>query len=90
MGGLGDLPDLQARDDADALSFTTEPLTEDFEIFGQVVVRVRLASDKPNAFVFVRVTEVAEDGESYLVTRGNLNLTHRLGHDEEVAPVPVG
>jgi predicted acyl esterase len=90
MGGLGDLPNLQARDDADALSFTTAPLTEDLEIFGQVVVRVRLASDKPNAFVFVRVTEVAEDGESYLVTRGNLNLTHRLGHDEEVAPVPVG
>jgi uncharacterized protein len=90
MGGLGDLPDVQTRDDEDSLGFTTRPLTEDLALFGQAVVRIRLASDKPNAFVFVRITEVAPDGESYLVTRGNLNLTHRLGHDEEVAPVPVG
>lgn len=90
MGGLGDLPDRQTRDDADALSFTTEPLTEDLELFGSVVVRLRLACDRPEAFVFARLTEVAEDGESFLVTRGNLNLTHRLGHDEEVAAVPVG
>ena len=90
MGGLGDLPDIQTRDDADALSFTTEPLSEDLAVFGQPVVRVRLACDRPAAFVFARLTEVAPDGESSLVTRGNLNLTHRLGHDEEVAPVPVG
>ena len=90
MGGPGDLPDVQTRDDADALSFTTDPLPEDLAVFGQAVVRIRLASDKPDTFVFVRLTEVAEDGESYLVTRGNLNLTHRLGHDEEVAAVPVG
>ncbi|MBV9831566.1 MAG: CocE/NonD family hydrolase, partial [Marmoricola sp.] len=90
MGGPGDLPDVQTRDDADALGFTTEPLTEDLTIFGQVVVRLRLASDKPDAFVFARLTDVAPNGESYLVTRGNLNLTHRLGHDDEVAPVPVG
>lgn len=89
MGGLGDLPDVQTRDDADALSFATEPLTEDLEIFGQVVVRLRLASDEPDAFVFARLTDVAPDGESSLITRANLNLTHRLGHDEEVAPVPV-
>ena len=90
MGGLGDLPDVQTRDDADALSFTTDPLVEDLAIYGQPVLRIRLASDKPNAFVFVRLTEVAPDGESYLVTRGNLNLTHRNGHDDEVSAVPVG
>ena len=90
MGGLGDLPDVQTRDDADALSFSTDPLVEDLAIYGQPVLRIRLASDKPNAFVFVRLTEVAPDGESYLVTRGNLNLTHRDGHDDEVSAVPVG
>ena len=90
MGGLGDLPDVQTRDDADALSFSTGPLVEDLAIYGQPVLRIRLASDKPNAFVFVRLTEVAPDGESYLVTRGNLNLTHRDGHDDEVSAVPVG
>jgi predicted acyl esterase len=90
MGGLGDLPDAQTRDDADALTFTTAPLAEDLEIFGQPVVRIRLASDEPDAFVFARLTEVHPDGESYLVTRGNLNLTHRLGHDDEVTAVPVG
>ncbi len=90
MGGLGDLPGVQTRDDADALSFTTDPLAEDLAIYGQPVLRIRLASDKPNAFVFVRLTEVAPDGESYLVTRGNLNLTHRNGHDDEVSAVPVG
>ncbi len=90
MGGRGDLPDVQTRDDADALGFTTDRLDEDLAIFGQPVVRIRAASDKPNAFVFVRITEVAEDGESFLLTRGSLNLTHRLGHDTEVAAVPVG
>ena len=90
MGGLGDLPDVQTQDDADGLAFTTEPLTEDLEIAGQPVVRLRLASDQPDAFVFARLTEVHPGGASYLVTRGNLNLTHRLGHDEEVAPVSVG
>ena len=90
MGGLGDLPDVQTRDDADSLSFTTDPLKEDLTIFGQPVVRLRLASDKPDGFVFVRITDVAEDEESYLVTRGNLNLTHGNGHDTEVSAVPVG
>ncbi|QIG41857.1 CocE/NonD family hydrolase [Nocardioides anomalus] len=90
MGGLGDLPDTQTRDDADALSFTTPPLDEELVVYGQPVVRLRLASDRPQALVFARLTDVDDGGESFLVTRGNLNLTHRLGHDREVAPVPVG
>lgn len=90
MGGHGDLPDVQTRDDADSLSFTTEALQDDLSVFGQVAVRLRLACDKPNGFVFARLTDVAPDGESYLITRGNLNLTHRLGHDTEVGPVRVG
>jgi putative CocE/NonD family hydrolase len=90
MGGLGDIPAEQTTDDAGSLVFETAPLADDVEVFGQVVLHVRLAVDKPLAFVFARLTDVDEDGRSYLITRANLNLTHRLGHDSEVAAVPVG
>jgi putative CocE/NonD family hydrolase len=90
MGGLGDIPAEQTTDDADSLVFQTAPLEHDVELFGQIVVRVRLAVDQPQAFVFARLSDVDADGRSYLITRANLNLTHRLGHDREVADVPVG
>jgi predicted acyl esterase len=90
MGGLGDIPAEQTLDDAGSLVFQTGPLEQDVEIFGQVVARLRLAGDRPAGFVFARLTDVDADGRSYLITRTNLNLTHRLGHDAEVAAVPVG
>lgn len=90
MGGPGDIPTEQSADDTASLTFTTQPLEQDLEICGNPVLRLRIASNEPDAFVFVRLTDVHPDGRSFLITRGNLNLAHRDGHNEEVAPVPVG
>jgi hypothetical protein len=43
-----------------------------------------LAVDHPWAQVVVRLCDVAPDGQSLLVSRGLLNLTHRHGHDRVV------
>jgi uncharacterized protein len=89
MGGLGDIPAEQTTDDADSAVFESDPLSADLAIFGAPVVRLRVRVDRPDAFVFARLTDVDTDGRSYLITRGSLNLAHRDGHDTEVAPVPV-
>ena len=41
---------------------------------------LELAADRPNAFVVLRLCDVAPNGESLLITYGALNLTHRNGH----------
>ena len=92
-GNPADLPTDQRRDDALSLCFDTEPLTERIEIFGQPHLHLTVASDKPRAFVFARLTDVAPDGASTLITRGALNLCHHTGHGSpaELTPgEPVG
>jgi hypothetical protein len=61
-------------------------LSERLEILGHPEVIFTLASDRPNALVAVLLCDVAPTGESTLVTRGLLNLTHREGHEE---PTPL-
>lgn len=75
-----ELPAEQSADDARSLSFDTAPLAEDLQIMGQPRLRVRLAADRPVARVAVRLAEVAASGQSWLVSWGLLNLTHRTGH----------
>ena len=41
-----------------------------------------LAADRPDALVAVRLCDVAPNGQSTLVTRGLLNLTHRESHEQ--------
>ena len=47
-----------------------------------------MASDQAEAFVAARLCDVAPGGESLLVTRGILNLTHRDGHASLTPLVP--
>ena len=66
--------------------FDSQPLSQPLAILGRPAVRLELESDRPLAFVAVRLCDVAEDGASTLITRGLLNLAHRHGHDH---PVPL-
>lgn len=88
FGRPADLPQNQRVEDSLSLSFTSEPLADPIEILGFPVVGLRLTSDQPSALVAVRLCDVSPNGESTLVTRGLLNLTHREGHDHPSALTP--
>jgi putative CocE/NonD family hydrolase len=87
-GGFGDWPGDQRAEDGRSLSFTSPPLDEAVEILGNPRVRLLVTSDQPGASVVARLCDVAPTGESLLVTRGLLNLTHRDGHDRVTPLVP--
>ncbi|MSP93535.1 MAG: CocE/NonD family hydrolase [Myxococcales bacterium] len=78
----------QRADDGQSLCFDTEPLTERLEILGSCRVTLEVAADKPNAFVCVRLCDVAGDGASSRISYGLLNLSHRTSHEfpEPLAP----
>lgn len=91
-GPEADFPPDQREDDALCLTFETDPLAERLELLGVPRFHLRVAADRPLAFVVARLCDVAPDGTSTLLSRGALNLTHRHGHDapEPLAPgVPV-
>ncbi len=76
----------QSLDDARSRTFDSAPLADDLEILGYPVARLRVAADRPVAKVAVRVTEMTSAGESWLVSYGLRNLTHR---DSDAAPAPL-
>lgn len=78
----------QSPDDARSLVFRTPALTEDLEILGAPVLRLRLSADRPVAKLAARLVEITAEGESWLVTYGLLNLTHRRSHAEPEPLVP--
>ena len=88
--GAGGAPNGLARDlrpDEDAgPTYTSEPLDEALEVLGVPEVVVHLEVDAPVATLSVRLSDVAPDGTSALVSAGVLNLTHRRSH---VAPEPL-
>ncbi|WP_320669522.1 CocE/NonD family hydrolase [Patulibacter defluvii] len=90
----GDAAGDQRRDDARSLCWDSAPLERPVEMVGPVGVRLRVAVDRPVAFLAVRLVDVAPDGRASLVARGILNLCHRDGHDapqrlEPGSPVEV-
>jgi putative CocE/NonD family hydrolase len=88
-GAPADYPGDQRAEDALAACFTSAPLQARLEILGNPVVELELSSDRPQALVAVRLTDVAPDGSSLLVSRGLLNLSHRESH-ETVSPLVPG
>ena len=89
LGGVS--PDLavdQREDDGRSLVFDSSPLTDALVVVGAPEVHLRLAVDKPNAFVVVRLTDVSPDGVSRRVSYGMLNLSRRSGFDATVPMVP--
>ena len=81
-----ELPGEQFADDALSLCFDSEPLDERFELLGNPVAALRISADQPVAAVAARLSEVTEDGLSWLISYGVLNLTHRDGH---ASPAPL-
>ena len=88
-GGPIDYPADQRADDGLSLTFDTAPLAEALEIFGFPSARLVVTSDRPRALVAVRLCDLWPDGASTLVTRGLLNLTHRVS-SEEPSPLEPG
>jgi uncharacterized protein len=84
--GAGGPPNGLARDlrpdEADGPTYTSAPLGEPLEILGVPEVVVHVEVDAPVAMLSVRLTDVAPDGTSALVSAGVLNLTHRRSHAE--------
>jgi putative CocE/NonD family hydrolase len=82
----------QTADNARSLMFETAPLADDLEILGAPVLSVRVSADQPVAKLAARLLEITDDGRSWLVTTGLLNLTHRASHTDPrplVAGEPV-
>jgi uncharacterized protein len=73
------MPGEQTPDDSKSLVFDSAPLDADVEILGHPVARIRVAADQPVAKLALRLCEVTPEGQSWLVTYGLLNLTHRDG-----------
>ena len=65
------------------------PLEGELEVLGAPVLRARVASSAPVAYLSARLCDVHPDGTSQLVTRGLLNLTHRDSR-EEPSPLEPG
>jgi hypothetical protein len=87
-GPAADLPPDQREDDALALTFDSPPLAERVELLGHPRLHLALTVDRPQAFVFARLCDVALDGTSTLLSRGALNLTHRSSHEHPEALTP--
>jgi uncharacterized protein len=83
---LDRLPIAQAHDDRLSTPFDTGPLEAPLEILGAPSLRLRVSADKPVAAVAARLCEVRPNGQSWLVTWGALNLTHR---DSHISPQPL-
>ena len=82
------LPEEQSVDDARSLVLDSEPLADDVEILGYPSLILELAADEIRAALTARLTEVSPSGESWLVSYGIVDLTHRKGHSqpEPLAP----
>ena len=88
-GEVADWPGDQRAMDGMSRCFESAPLDEDIEILGFTDVHLELVSDRPDALISVRLCEVTPDGASTLVTRAQLNLTHR-DSDEHPQPLTPG
>jgi putative CocE/NonD family hydrolase len=88
FGNPGDVPGDQREDSFGSLEFTAEPLAERLEILGNSRAVLELAADRPDAFVAVRLIDVAPSGTATCVARGFLNLTHREGRESPKPLVP--
>lgn len=75
-----DLPTDQREEDGGALIFDSSPLEASLEILGSPVAEIELSSNRPQAMIAVRLSDIAPNGKVTRVTYGLLNLCHRDGH----------
>ena len=77
MGGA--ITHLNNRNEMDErmLVYTSEPATEDIQITGTPVVRLKMSSTHDDGAVLVYLEDVDENGNSTYITEGGLRLIHR-------------
>ncbi|MGE0555078.1 MAG: CocE/NonD family hydrolase [Gemmatimonadales bacterium] len=73
----------QRTDEAESLTFTTEPLEGDVEVTGMAEITFFATSSSDDADFTIKLSDVLPTGKSELVTRGWLNSSHR---DSDVNP----
>lgn len=83
-----ELPGDQRPDDALSVCFDQPVLADPLDILGAPEVVFRLASDRPQANICVRLCDVHADGASELIAYGVLNLTHYKSHELPQVLVP--
>lgn len=81
-----EMPGDQRRDDTHSATYDSAPAEDDVDIFGAPRITFRLASDKTQAQIAVRLNHIHPDGASTRITYGVLNLSHRDGH---ASPAPL-
>ncbi len=83
--GLGKVaPELaidQREDDAQSLCFDGPVLKKPISIIGRIPVRLRVAANKPQAQLAVRLNAIHPDGTVERISYGLLNLSHRDSHE---------
>jgi len=95
--------DERSAENERALSYTTEPLTEDLTVVGHPIVHLTVTSTHDDGDFFVYLEEVDSDGSSHYVTEGALRASYRAvdeapwndlglpfhrGRTEDVEPLP--
>lgn len=80
---LHELPMEQGFEDNLSECWETGTLNEPTAVVGFPEVHLQLSSDRACALVAARLCDVFPNGESALITRGVLNLTHINGHSSE-------
>jgi predicted acyl esterase len=88
MGLNAEMAGDQRTDDALSVCFDAAPVTEPLEVLGAARLTLRLASDKPLAFLVARLCDVAPDGSSTRIAHGILNLCHRRSREEPEPMLP--
>lgn len=78
----------QRPDEAHSMVFEWDAENGDFEILGRPRLEATVRSSAPVAFLSAKLCDVFPDGESVLVDRAVLNLTHRDGSAEPAALEP--
>ncbi len=81
-------PSDQREDDARSLTYEWGPFEDDVEILGHAILRVSVSSSVPVAYLSAKLCDVFPDGTSALVTRGLLNLAHRVSSTDPASLEP--
>ena len=71
----------QREDDLQSICFDAPVLKKPLSIVGRSYMRLRVAADKPQAQVAVRLNAIHPDGSVERITYGLLNLAHRDSHE---------
>ncbi len=89
VGEAGTGPSDQREDDELAQCFDGPVATEETALVGFPILEARVSADRAVATMAARLCDVGPDGSSLLVSRGQLNLTHRDSH-ERPQPLEAG